>query len=91
LARDTKTKRGILKIVNVVGAPQKIRVEITGFTGIAPEGRSLELSADSRDDTNTISDPTRIAPVAKTINGLGPNFERVFPPYSITVLVLNGK
>ena len=48
------------------------------------------LKAAGPDDTHSITDPTKIAPVTTSVDGLGSSFTREFPPYSITVLELRG-
>jgi alpha-N-arabinofuranosidase len=80
-----------LKIVNRAAAPQEVRIEIGGVASIEPKGQSVVLSAPTPDATNSIAQPTQVVPVAAPIDGLGTSFTRTFPPYSITVLQLNGK
>jgi alpha-N-arabinofuranosidase len=80
-----------LKIVNRAAAPQPVRIEIAGLASVDPKGQSVVLSAASPDDTNSIAEPTKVAPVATPIDGVGASFTRTFPPYSITVLRLTGK
>jgi alpha-N-arabinofuranosidase len=77
-----------LKIVNVAGTPQDVRVEIDAFGHLDAEGQIVivELSASAPTDTNSITDPNRIIPVTKKVNGRGSNFTRTVPPYSISVL-----
>ena len=45
----------------------------------------------SPDDTNSITETTKIIPVTTSVDGLGSSFTREFPPYSITILELRGK
>ena len=49
------------------------------------------MSASSPDDTNSITEPTKIVPVTTKVDGLSADFTRTFPPYSITVLQMKGK
>jgi hypothetical protein len=51
-----------------------------------PRGKSKFLAIQSPCDTNSIEEPTRITPITQPATGLGPNFTRVLPPFSITVL-----
>jgi alpha-N-arabinofuranosidase len=88
---STATHTMFLKIVNRAAAPQPVRIEIGGLASLDPKGQSIVLSAASPDDTNSIAVPNRVVPVATPIDGLGPSFTRTFPPYSITVLQLQGK
>jgi len=49
------------------------------------------MKAKSPDDTNSLQEPTKIVPITEPANGLGTNFTREFPAYSITVLELKAK
>jgi alpha-L-arabinofuranosidase len=89
--RDSKGGTVYLKVVNRASTPQPVRVEFTGLKAVGPKGQSVTLSAGSPDDTNSITEPARIVPVASTVEGLGTAFSRTFPPYSITVLQMNAR
>jgi alpha-N-arabinofuranosidase len=89
--RDSQTGTIYLKVVNRAGAPQPVRVEITGLGAIETKGQAITLSASSPDDTNSIAEPAKIVPITTNVEGLGANFTRTFPPYSITVLEIKGK
>lgn len=84
--RDTASGRVYLKVVNVQGKAQPVRIVFRGNARIAPEGRSIVLQAGGPDETNTIQQPKAIVPVTAKETGLKKAFTRVFPPYSITVL-----
>jgi len=89
--RDSQSGTIYLKMVNTLGAPQPVTVELSGVTDVARKGKATILQANSPDDTNSIEQPTKIVPVSKTVRGLGKEFTRVLPPYSITILELNTK
>jgi alpha-N-arabinofuranosidase len=80
-----------VKIVNTLGAPQPVKIEISGLTSVAADGDAVVMKANSPDDTNTITDPTHVAPITEKVTGLGADFTREFPPYSITILELKAK
>jgi alpha-N-arabinofuranosidase len=84
--RDSQTGTIYLKVVNRGGSPQPVRVELSGLASVPAKGEAITLSAASPEDTNTIKEPAKIAPVTTTVDGLGATFTRAFPPYSITVL-----
>jgi alpha-L-arabinofuranosidase len=88
--RDSGTGTLYLKLVNRAGAPQALRVEIAGVT-VEPKGRMIAMSASSPDDTNSITEPRKIVPLTSDVEGLGANFTRTLPAYSITVLEMKGK
>jgi len=89
--RDQATGMIFLKVVNVVGTDQAVNVQVNGVSAIDPDGEAVVLGASGPDETNSINDPTRLVPVTAKVDGLGTNFCRTFPPYSITVLKLSGK
>ena len=89
--RDSKTGMIYLKIVNRASTPQPVRVDIGGLLSVESKGQSIVMAAKSPDDTNSIGEPTKLAPVTTNADGLGANFTRSFPPYSITVLEMKSK
>ncbi|HTR43230.1 MAG TPA: alpha-L-arabinofuranosidase C-terminal domain-containing protein [Pseudomonadales bacterium] len=86
--RDSQNGTIYLKFVNTLGTPQPIKVELSGVTSVERTGKATLLMADSPDDTNSIEQPKKIAPVTKTVHGLGKEFIRVIPPYTVGILEL---
>ncbi len=91
VTRDSSSGTIYVKVVNTLGTSQPVKIEISGVASVASDGNALVMKANSPDDTNSITDPTHVVPVAKKVTGLGANFTREFPPYSITILELNAK
>lgn len=89
--RDSKSGTIYLKLVNTLGAPQPVKVQISGAKSIARKGTATVLLAASAEDTNSIKEPTKIVPMTENVRGLGKEFTRVLPPYSITILELKTK
>jgi len=89
--RDSKTGTIYLKIVNRLSTPQPVKVEIAGLASVEPKGQTIAMAAASPDDTNSIAEPTKVVPVSTSVDGLGANFTRTFPPYSISVLEMKAK
>lgn len=89
--RDSQSGLTYLKIVNTSGAARSVRIQITGGPGIKPEGEAVTLSASSLEDTNSITAPDKVVPRTAKVDGLGAEFTREFPPYSVTVLKLKAK
>ena len=89
--RDSQSGLIYLKIVNISGSSRPVRVQIAGGPGIKPEGEAVTLSASSLEDTNSITAPDRVVPRTAKVDGLGADFTREFPPYSVTVLKLQSK
>ncbi len=86
--RDSKTGVIYLKVVNGQGTAQPVHVEISGVNKIAAKADAVVMQAASAEDTNSIKEPKKIAPVTMKAKGLGADFTRTFPPYSITILEL---
>jgi alpha-N-arabinofuranosidase len=89
--RDSQSGVIYLKVVNSLGTPQPVKIQISGVASIEAEGTAVVFKADRPDDTNSIQEPARIVPVTEKVDGLGTDFTREFPPYSITVLELKTK
>jgi alpha-N-arabinofuranosidase len=89
--RDSYSGRIYLKIVNRLGTAQRVRIKISGVASIKKKGLATVLHADRPDDTNSILEPEKIVPQTERIKGLSTDFNREFPPYSITVLELATK
>jgi alpha-N-arabinofuranosidase len=89
--RDSQSGMICLKVVNSLGTPQPVKIEISGLSAVEADGEAVVLKANSPDDTNSIQEPAKIVPVTEKVDGLGTNFTRTFPPYSITILELKAK
>ncbi len=89
--RDSASGTIYLKVVNRAAGPQPVKIEISGAASVASKGRVTVLKADTADDTNSLTEPRKIVPVSEKAKGLGADFTRTFPPYSITVLELKAK
>jgi len=89
--RDSQNGTIFLKMVNTLGTSEPVTVEISGVTAVARKGKAIVLQAGSPDATNSIEHPKNIVPVEKTMRGLGTDFTKTLPPYSITILELEAK
>jgi alpha-N-arabinofuranosidase len=89
--RDSKSGVIYLKVVNSRAEAQPAQIEISGVSKVAEKGQSITLKAGKADDTNSIEEPMKITPVTEKTEGLGANFTRIFPPFSITVLELKAE
>jgi alpha-N-arabinofuranosidase len=86
--RDSRTGTVYLKVVNELGTPQRVKIQISGAASVEPEGTAIMLQANSPNDTNSLQEPGRVVPITESVTGLGTDFTREFPPYSITILEL---
>jgi alpha-N-arabinofuranosidase len=80
-----------LKVVNTAGTVQRINVQIAGTKSVNSKGEAVVLAGKALDDTNAITEPAKVVPRTEKVTGLGPDFPREFPPYSVTVLKLKTK
>jgi alpha-N-arabinofuranosidase len=80
-----------LKVINSIGSSQTVQVDLAGAARVAAEGKAIVLSSAQKEDTNTITEPTKVVPVTSKASGLGKQFNYSFAPYSVTVLVLSTK
>ena len=86
--RDSSNGVITLKLVNSLGVMQPVRIEISGAASVQPKGRAIVLKAESLADTNSIGEPEKIVPKEENVSGLGAQFTRDLPPYSVTILEL---
>jgi alpha-N-arabinofuranosidase len=89
--RDSASGKIYLKVVNRAAVPQPVEVQISGVTSVEPKGVATVLRANGVDETNSLKEPKNIVPVTEKAKGLGTDFTRSFPPFSITVLELQAK
>lgn len=80
-----------LKLVNASSDAQAVNVKLDGAGNVDKTAAEISLSAKDTQETNSITDPTRIVPVDTKLSDAGANFRHTVPPYSIQVLELNAK
>jgi alpha-N-arabinofuranosidase len=85
--RDSKSGEIFLKLVNPGPTAETLNVEITGATSLDSTAGALTL-AGNPDDTNSITQPRSVVPVASTVADLKPHFQYTLPAHSIVVLKL---
>jgi len=88
--KDDKAGAIYLKVVNTTDHSQAVQINIKGATTVAADGTLISLSSPKPDDTNSITEPTKIVPITTQAAGLGGTFTETFAPYSINVLQING-
>jgi alpha-N-arabinofuranosidase len=80
-----------IKVINVTGEPQALRIDLDGVKKVDSDGTSVVLASASVDDSNSITRPANVVPVTEKIDGLGRSFTRTFAPYSVTVLNVHSR
>ncbi len=91
VTRDQAKGLIFIKAVNASSLPQALDIKLTGANSVQSAGTLISLSATTPDETNTISNPTKIVPVQSALRNTGTNFRHELPPYSIQVLELSLK
>jgi alpha-L-arabinofuranosidase len=86
--RANSSSEIVLKVVNVSQAACETQIELKGAGRIQPAGQAIVLTSAKPNDENTLAEPTKVAPVARAIENVGPSFRQTFPPNSVTVLRL---
>ena len=89
--KDTATGKLYLKLVNTLGQPQKIAIQLQGRQKVDRKAETIILKANSPLATNSITDPLNIVPAAATFKGVSKNFTYTMAPYSIQVLTIQLK
>jgi alpha-N-arabinofuranosidase len=91
VTKNTKSGTIYIKLVNVTSTPQTSQIDLDGVKEIAPTGLSVVLKSAKLDDSNSITEPTNVVPIAQNIDGLGHVFMRTFAPYSVNILKIQTK
>ena len=90
VSQDSQTGTIYIKGVNAANQAQKVNIVLDGISGVAPQATATVLTSASPQDTNTLTQPTKVVPVTSKAKVSG-NFEFSFAPYSVTVLAIQTK
>jgi alpha-L-arabinofuranosidase len=78
-----------LAVVNSGTEKATVPVELKGLTkGVRKNAKATVLTGHSRTTTNTLTEPTTLAPRTTTVTGAAAAFTSTLPPLSVTVLEL---
>jgi len=86
-SRENASGDIILKLVNVQSAPQVIKIELQGASGIAKEAKGEVLRAEPA-ALNSVAEPVSVSRRPITLTNAGPSFTHELPQHSVTVLRL---
>ncbi|MCX8156476.1 MAG: alpha-L-arabinofuranosidase [Verrucomicrobiae bacterium] len=75
----------IIKLVNATATPRMITLQLNGATPAGRAGRALILTG-ALTEENSLTHPTRIAPLTQPLPPTGPAVAHVAPAYSLSVL-----
>lgn len=88
--RDSKTGEIFVKLVNPATNSVSLNLEINGVASLASKGTAVTLTGNP-DDSNSITQPKKVVPVATTVRGIKPKFSYTMPPNSVVVLKLKAR
>jgi hypothetical protein len=63
-------------------------VELDGVRQVEPAAKAVVLSSADPADENSLTEPTKVAPVSQVIDGVGPRFRHTFPAHCVTIVRL---
>ncbi|MFI5132048.1 MAG: alpha-L-arabinofuranosidase C-terminal domain-containing protein [Chitinophagales bacterium] len=84
--KDEKTGVIYLKVVNTIGKPQPVEINLKGVGKISSEATLIVIKGDKPEDTNTITEPEKVMPVTSKIRGVASTFTRALDPFSVSIL-----
>ena len=90
-ARDAGTGELIIKVVNATDTVERTTLRLAGVAQPPSTGRAFVLTAASPEAENTLDVPRTVVPVEEPLSGVGAEFTREFPAFSVTVLRLGGR
>lgn len=85
--KDEKTGAVYLKLVNTLGKPQPVDVNLKGLLKVSPEATMIVVKGEKPESTNTITDPEHILPQTSKAK-VASTFTQTLDPYSVTILQL---
>ena len=81
----------ILKVVNVSKVAQDTELELRGVQEVEPTAKAIVLTSADPAAENSLTEPTKVAPVCQPIDGAAVNFRHTFPANSLTVFSPDGQ
>jgi len=83
---EEETGQVILKLVNPGEAVRKVQINLSGVSGMKPEGKVTVLTGGDLSDINTFDQPCNVVPVESVIRLEGSGFDHTLLPRSMAVL-----
>ncbi|MCX5645924.1 MAG: carbohydrate binding domain-containing protein [Phycisphaerae bacterium] len=87
-SRAKDTGEVILKVVNTSKAELSTDIKLSGVKSVQRPAKATVLTSENGTDENSLTEPTKVAPVTKTIGVKAPSFQHAFPGNSVTILRL---
>ena len=83
---NSKTHQLHLKLVNASSMSQPVEIKLDGAAVVNRKATVTTLSGETTQETNSITEPTKIVPVVSNIMNAGRTFRLILPKYSIQIL-----
>jgi alpha-L-arabinofuranosidase len=90
-SRAKDTGEVILKVVNTSKSELSTDIKLNGVKTIQDPVQATVLTSENAMDENSLTEPTKVAPVTKTVNVKAPSFQHAFPGNSVTILRLKAE
>ncbi|HZU36638.1 MAG TPA: alpha-L-arabinofuranosidase C-terminal domain-containing protein [Gemmataceae bacterium] len=91
VSRQTETGKLFVKVVNPGTEAHDVTIELIGASRVQDQGKVITLRAAGPNDTNSLTEPTRIVPVTEPLKHVASSFRHTFPAWSITVLEIEAR
>ncbi|HEX6730299.1 MAG TPA: alpha-L-arabinofuranosidase C-terminal domain-containing protein [Pyrinomonadaceae bacterium] len=83
---DEPSGEMVLKVVNTGSAPRAVNISVNGAKKVAKTAKTFVLESSDLKAENSLDNPTRVAPVERSITVSGNQFGYTFTPQSLTVI-----
>jgi alpha-L-arabinofuranosidase len=78
-------------VVNTSKSELSTDIKLNGVRSVQGPAKAVVLTSENPTDENSLTEPTKVAPVVKTINASAPSFQHAFPGNSATILRLRAQ
>lgn len=85
---DEPSGEMVLKVVNTGSATRAVNISVNGAKKVAKSAKTFVLESSDLKAENSLDNPTRVAPVERSITVSGNQFGHTFTPQSMTVMRL---
>ncbi|GGA56811.1 hypothetical protein GCM10011507_05170 [Edaphobacter acidisoli] len=85
---DSHNHHLYLKLVNASTTPQTVKITLDGAAHVHATAKVTTLTGKTTEETNSITDPTRIVPQTSNITNAAKTFTHTVPRYAIQILDL---
>jgi alpha-N-arabinofuranosidase len=80
-----------VKLVNASSVAQPVKITLDGAKDVKGSAHRIRLSGATTAETNSITDPRQVVPIADEARGMGKEFTETVPAYTVEVLDLQAR